>query len=182
MKTYLEGGNVPTARVGEVELPRLIMGIHPYDGVSYQNPERDEKNARTFDRVAKVSDVIRCAVEEGGITTVQVDHMLPVLNRLHLQAVWEAERVTQTELGLVAYILIPVMLNGEMCAYSPRAHSTFYAHNERLGGDAFREHIRTDPIVQYNIGKGTLVTPETVAPYTEEEASRFEIDYGVLEQ
>ena len=182
MKTYLEGCDLPTTRVGEAELPRLIMGIHPYDGVSYQNAERDEKNARTFDRVAKVSDVIRCAVEEAGITTVQVDHMLPVLNRLHLQALWETERVTQTELGLVAYILIPVMLDGEMCAYSPRAHATFYAHNERLGGEAFRAHIRTDPIVQYNIGSGKLVTPETVAPYTKEEASRFEIDYGVLEQ
>lgn len=182
MKTYLEGCGIPTKRVGEVELPRLIMGIHPYDGVSYQDPGRDEENARVFDRVAKVSDVIRCAVEEAGITAVQVDHMLPELNRLHLQALWETERVTHTELGLVAYILVPVMLGGEMCAYSSRAHATFYAHNARLGGDAFHEHIRTDPIVQYNIGSGKLVTPETVAPYTEAEASRFEIDYGVLEQ
>jgi hypothetical protein len=182
MKTYLEGCGVPTARIGAAEIPQLIMGIHPYDGVSYQNPERDEKNARTFDRVAKVSDVIRCAVEEGGITAIQVDHMLPELNRLHLQAVWETERMTQTELGLVAYILIPVMLDGEMCAYSPRAHATFYAHNERLGGDAFCEHMRTDPIVQYTIGKGEMVTPETVAPYTQKEASRFEINYSVLEQ
>jgi len=146
-------------------------GDSSYDGCSYQSPERDEENGRAFDRVTKVTEVIRCAVEEAGITAVQVDHMLPVLDRLHLQAVSEAQRVTQTELGLIAYILIPVMLDSEMCAYSPRAHSTFYAHNERIGGDAFREHIRTDPIVQYNIGKGELVTPETVAPYTEEEAA-----------
>ena len=182
MKTYLEGCGVPTERVGEIEVPKLIMGIHPYDGCSYQDSRRDEENARSFDRVTKVTDVIRCAVEEAGITAVQVDHMLPVLDRLHLQAVSETQRVTQTELGLIAYILIPVTLDGELCAYSPRAHATFYAHNERIGGDAFCEHIRTDPIVQYNIGQGELVTPETVAPYTEAEASRFEIDYPVLEQ
>ncbi|MEE2753877.1 MAG: hypothetical protein VX910_07825 [Candidatus Latescibacterota bacterium] len=182
MQTYLEGCGVPTERVGGIEVPKLIMGIHPYDGCSYQSPERDSENAQAFDRVTKVTDVIRCAVEEAGITAVQVDHMLPVLDRLHLQAVSEAQRVTQTELGLIAYILIPVMLNGEMCAYSPKAHATFYAHNERVGGDAFREHIRTDPIVRYNIGTGELVTSETVAPYTALEASRLEIDYGVLEQ
>ncbi len=182
MKTYLEGCGVPTERVGKAEVPRLIMGIHPYDGCSYQNPKRDEQNGAAFSRVSAVSDVIRCAVEEGGVTAVQVDHMLPVLDRLHLQAVWETQHMTQTEIGLVAYILIPVMLDGDQCSYSPRAHATFYAHDERIGGDVFREHIRTDPIVRYNIGDGELVTPETVAPYTEEEASRFEIDYGVLEQ
>lgn len=182
MKTYLEGCGVPTRRVGNVEVPRLIMGIHPYDGCSYQNPDRDAQNGRAFSQVSAVSDVIRCAVEEGGVTAVQVDHMLPVLDRLHLQAVWETQRATQTEIGLVAFILIPVMLDGEQTTFSPRSHATFYAHNERMAGDAFREHIRTDPIVRYNIGDGELVTSETVKPYTEEEASRFEIDYGILEQ
>ena len=87
MKTYLEGCGVPTERVGGIEVPKLIMGIHPYDGCSYQSLERDSENAQAFDRVTKVTDVIRCAVEEAGITAVQVDHMLPVLDRLHLQAV-----------------------------------------------------------------------------------------------
>ena len=28
MKSYLEGCGVPTTMVGDVEIPRLIMGIH----------------------------------------------------------------------------------------------------------------------------------------------------------
>ena len=184
MQSYLEACGVPTVRVGEAEIPRLIMGIHPYDGCSYQDRQRDAANRTTFGRVGKVVEVIRCAVEEAGVTAVQIDHMSPELDRLHLQAVWETEQETDTQVGLVAYILIPIMLDGELVSYSQRAHATFYAHNERLAGQAFREKMIQDPIIRYNLGGSldALVTPETVAPYTSEDAARFEIDYGVLEQ
>ncbi|MBM3188540.1 MAG: hypothetical protein FJZ90_07455 [Chloroflexi bacterium] len=184
MKTYLEGCGVPTTRVGATELPRLIMGIHPYDGCSYVSKARDAENYRLFDRAAKVVEVLRCAVEEAGLTTVQVDHMFPVLNRLHLQAVWETEQETGVAIGRVAYILIPVRLDGELVAWSDRAYATFYAHNERLGGEAFRRHIREDGIMRYLLSESpeNLVTPETTPPYTPAEAERFAIDYPLLEQ
>ena len=184
MKTYLEGCGVPTTRIGQAEVPRLIMGIHPYDGCSYQDKTRDAANFRTFSRVQSVADVLRFAVEEGGITAVQVDHMLPELDRLHLQAIWETEQQTGTRMGMVAYILIPVTLDGEIVSYSDRAHSTFYGRNDALAGQAFRDHFHSDAIIRYNLG-GTLdgiVTPDTVPPYTADDAARFEIDYGVLEQ
>ena len=68
MKSYLEGCGVPTTRIGHTEIPRLIMGIHPYDGCSYQNKERDARNFRAFSRAQSVADILRCAVEEGGIS------------------------------------------------------------------------------------------------------------------
>ena len=184
MKTYLEACGVPTTTIGGIEIPRLIMGIHPYDGCSYQHPERDAENLRAFDRSGKVAEILRVAVEEAGVTTVQVDHMLPTLDRLHLQAVWEASQATDVQIGMVAYILIPVMLDGEMVAYSGRAHSTFYHQNEKLAGEAFTEHIRNDDIVHYLLGGDLkkLVTPETVPPFTPEEAARLTIDYGILER
>lgn len=184
MKTYLEGCGVPTATVGKAQVPRLIMGIHPYDGCSYQNPERDQENFKSFSRVDRVTEVLRCAVEEAGITAVQVDHMLPELDRLHLQAVWETQQQTQTEIGMVAYILIPIYLDGNLVSYSERAHSTFYAQGERVGGQAFVDKMASDAIMRYNLGGdlNNMVTPATVAPYTEEDAARFEINYGVLEQ
>ena len=76
MKTYLEGCGVPTTQIGQAEIPRLIMGIHPYYGCSYQSKERDAENFRAFSRVQPVADVLRYAVEEGGITAVQVAHIL----------------------------------------------------------------------------------------------------------
>ncbi len=183
MKTYLEACGVPTTRIGDIEVPRLIMGIHPYDGCSYQDQQRDADNYRSFGRVENVAEVLRYAIAEAGLTAVQVDHMLPVLNRLHLQAVWEAEQQTQTRMGMVAYILVPVVLDGEIISSSDRAYATFYAHNDKLGGEAFREHIQRDEIVRYNMGNsGKLVTPATTPPFTAADAARFEIDYGVLER
>ena len=184
MKSYLEGCTVPTTQIGQAEIPRLIMGIHPYDGCSYQNKERDADNLSAFSRVDPVADVLRFAVEEGGITAVQVDHMLPKLDRLHLQAIWEAEQQTDTQIGMVAYILIPITLDGEMVSYSQRAHSTFYGRNEEVAGDDFRQHFHSDKIIRYNLGDtfDGIVTPATVPPYSEADAARFEIDYGILEQ
>jgi hypothetical protein len=184
MKGYLEACRVPTARIGNCELPRLVMGIHPYDGCSYQDKQRDTDNLRMFGRVDGVTEVLRYAVEEEGITVAQVDHMIPDLNRLHLQAIWETERLTGVQIGLIAYILVPVALDGEMVAYSERAHSTFYAHNEAAAGQAFREQLERDEILRYTLdgSMANLVTPQKVPPYGPKEAERLEIDYATLEQ
>ena len=184
MKSYLEGCGVPTTRIGRTEIPRLIMGIHPYDGCSYQDPQRDADNLKAFGTASQVAEVLRYTVEEHGITSAQVDHMLPELDRLHLQAIWETERATGTRIGLLPYILVPIKLDGEDVSWSQKTHATFYAHDERLGGAAFCDKIREDEILRYTLSGSldNLVTPEIVAPYSEEEASRLEIDYGVLEQ
>jgi hypothetical protein len=184
MRGYLEASDLPTFQVGGIELPRLIMGIHPYDGCSYVSAERDAENLRCFGRAGAVAEVLRYAVEEQGLTTVQVDHMEPVLNRLHLQAIWEAEQLSGVQLGLVAYILIPFALDGADVTYADRAHSTLYAYDERAAGTAFVEHIRGDEIMDYLLREspGQLTTPETVPPFTAEEAARLEIDYATLEQ
>ncbi len=184
MKSYLQANSLPTVQIGQVELPRLIMGIHPYDGCSYVDAQRDRENLERFDQVSKVTQVMRYAVEEEGLTVVQGDHMIPTLNRLHLQALWETERQTNTQIGLVAYILVPISLDGVDITYSERAHATLYADDERAGGDAFREHMHTDEIIRYVLGGSwdKLVTPDIVPPFTPEEAARFEIDYAKLEQ
>jgi hypothetical protein len=184
MRSYLEACTVPTVHIGQAELPRLIMGIHPYDGCSYVDPDRDAENLRAFGRTAQVAEVLRYTVESAGVTVAQVDHMLPELDRLHLQAIWEAERLAGVQIGLVAYILVPISLDGADVTYSSRAHATLYAHDEHIGGEAFREHIRSDEIMGYLLSESSegLVTPKTVAPFTRDEAARFEIDYPALER
>ena len=175
---------MPTTRIGGIEVPRLIMGNHPFEGCSYLSRERDEWCRQYFHRVDRVSEVLRYAVEQAGLTVTQADHMIPDRNRMHLQAIWEASQQTGVEIGLLAYMLIPVMFDGEMVVRSPRARATFYAHDERLGGDAFRAHILQDPIVRRVLdGKPqAMVTPEVAPPFTEEDATRLVIDYGRLER
>jgi hypothetical protein len=184
MKSYLEGCGVPTTRIGQIEVPRLIMGDHPYDGSSYVSRERDAWNLRTFDRAAKVSAVLRYAVEQAGITVTQVAHERPTRNRLHLQAIWETAQETGIEIGLLGHIIVPVTLDGELAVRTKRTRATLYAHDERVSGEAFRKHIRQDPIVNRLLDgrPGSFVTSDTVPPFTTDEAARFKVDYARLER
>jgi len=184
LKTYLEASDIPTTPVGPIELPRLIMGIHPYDGCSYVSADRDAENLRRFGTAASVAEVLRFAIEEMRLTTVQVDHMELPLDRLHLQAIWEAEQRTGVQLGLVAYLLVPIALGGEDVTYSERAHATLYAVDHGCAGAAFDAKIRSDGIMRYLLGEdpSKLVTPETVPPFSPQEAEGFTIDYRLLER
>lgn len=176
---------IPTIPLGGIEFPRLTMGIHPYDGVSYQDEHRDAENLELFGEVNPVADVIHHAVQNFGFSVAQVDHMNPELNRLHLQAVWETERRLKTDIGLLAYILIPISLNGESVSYSERAHSTLFGYDlAAVGEEAYLEQLSRDEILKYTVG-GTfenLVTPKTVEPYGRADAENFTIDYATLEQ
>jgi hypothetical protein len=160
------------------------MGNHPYDGMSYISRERDAWNLRTFDRAAKVSEVLRYAVEQAGLTVTFVAHERPARNRLHLQAIWETAQETGVEIGLIAHIHIPVMFDGQPAMGTKRARATLYAHNERLAGEAYHKHLGQDPIINRVIKKRpqVWVTPETTPPLTADEAARFRIDYTRLER
>ena len=185
MSIHSKVQSIPTTPLGKIDFPRLTMGLHPYDGVSYQDKKPDAENLALFDRVNPVADVLEHAVRNFGFSVTQIDHMIPELNRLHLQAIWEAERRLQTEIGMLAYILIPISLNGENVSYSERAHSTLFGYDlAAVGEEVYLEQISRDKILEYTVG-GTLdnlVTPKTVEPYSQADAENFTIDYGVLEQ
>jgi len=185
MSIHSKVESIPTTRFGKIEFPRLTMGIHPFDGVSYQDTRRDSENFKLFGEVNPVADVIAHAVQNFGFSVAQVDHMNPELNRLHLQAIWETEQRLQTEIGRLAYILIPITLNGEIIAYSERAHSTLFGYDlADVGEESYLAQIRQDKILEYTVGGSldNLVTPTTVEPYSQVDAEQFEIDYATLEQ
>ena len=69
--------SIPTTPLGKIDFPRLTMGIHPFDGVSYQSVERDAENLKLFGEVNPVADVIGHAVQNFGFSVAQVDHMNP---------------------------------------------------------------------------------------------------------
>ena len=161
--------SIPTFRLNKLDFPKLSLGIHPYDGVSYKSDKEDSKNLKLFGTVNSIAEVIGHAVQNFGFRYVQVDHMNPDLNKLHLQAIWETERRLKTRLGLVAYILIPINLNGENISYSDRAHATLFKYDiSAVGEQEYLAHIKRDKILEYTVG-GTLnnlVTQKTTKPYS----------------
>ena len=64
MNTNTNTNSIPNTKLGEIYFPKLVMGIHPFDGVSYKSSEQDRINLKMFGNVTSVSKVIKFAVEK----------------------------------------------------------------------------------------------------------------------
>ena len=180
MKTYLEGCKVPTTRIGSIELPRLIMGLHPFDGYGYIGPERDREMLDHFSQFQRIVDVLCYGVEQG-ITAVQTDHMETHLNRQHLVAIWKAMEQTGVQIATIPFLVVPITLDGEPLDQR-RVHATFDRNGLDRAGQEFRDYFDNDPIVAYvSGGHGAedemRTRSDQVPPFTPEELGRMEIDY-----
>ena len=184
-KTYLEACNVPTVMVGEVETPRLIMGLHPFDGYGYIGEENDRANARHFSDFQKIVDVVSY-VAKSGITVAQTDHTAPHLDRQHLAAIWKSSCQTGIEIGTIPFLLVPVTLDEKHLDHR-RVYATLDKNAYDRYGEAYRTYLRQDPIVAYQSGghgggEDYLVFFEDVPPYSQDELDRMTIDYRAFEQ
>lgn len=186
MKNYLEACTVPTTRIGDVEVPRLIMGIHPFDGYGYVSAEKDRFNAEHFSRLQRIIDVIAYVASQG-VTAVQTDHMAGHLDRQHLTAVWKASAQADVALATVPFLLVPVTLDGNLLEQR-RVYATLDLHSHRDHGESYRQYMKSDPIVNYmGSGQGAdeedfLVFHEEVPPYTADDMARMSIDYAAFER
>ena len=185
MKTYLEACTIPTVAIGKVEIPRLIMGIHPFDGCGYVSPERDRKMLDHFSDVQRIVDVLAYMAGQG-ITIVQTDHMVPHLNRQHLTAVWKASQQAGIQIATLPFIVVPITLDGQPVDQH-RVHANFDKNAFERYGQTYRDYLANDPFVGYLTGghgieEDALVNFEEVPPYTPEEIGRMEIDYATFER
>ena len=80
-------------------LPNLIMGLHPFDGVSYKNEKIDKKNLDLFQTTSSVSEVYEYVIKKYNLSMAQIDHMNPLLNRQHIQALQETEKKTKKKIN-----------------------------------------------------------------------------------
>lgn len=166
-------------------LPNLIMGLHPYDGVSYKNKNIDKKNLELFKNACSVSKVYEYVIKKYNLSMAQIDHMNPILNRQHIQALQETENKTKKKIDLLAYILIPIKYENKIISYSKRSHATlFHADMNHIGYEKYINKIYKDEILKYNLDGdyNNLITSNNTKPYTEMESENFTIDYSLLEQ
>ena len=166
-------------------LPNLIMGLHPFDGVSYKNEKIDKKNLDLFQTTSSVSEVYEYVIKKYNLSMAQIDHMNPLLNRQHIQALQETEKKTKKKINLLAYILIPVKYENKIISYSKRCHATLYdADMNHIGYEKYINKIHKDEILKYNLNGdyNNLITNQNTKPYTPKESEKFTIDYNLLEQ
>lgn len=184
MEPYLDACSVSTVPVGPIRLPRLIMGIHPFDGYGYVGRQRDRDMLAHFSDLDRMVEVLGFGVREG-ITAAQTDHMVPHLNRRHLVALRETMDQTGTEIATVPFLVVPIALDGEPLDQK-RVYATFDRNAWDRYGQAYREYLVDDPIIGYLAagqgGEDFVIQWEKVPPYTPEEIGRMTIDYGLFER
>ena len=173
---------VPLVNIAGKRVPKLIQGIHPFDGMTYISQEKDQECRRTYMDVTKTVEILRYAILEAGIPVPQVDQDIPDLNRLHLSALTMIMEEEEIEIPVIPYIELPLRLRGEKLD-PRRIFATYDQHNLRLGGEEYRDHFLNDPIVHYRArSKEDIVTCDKVKPYSSEELRSLEVDYSHFER
>jgi hypothetical protein len=184
VKPYLDACTIPTVSVGPIQLPKLIMGIHPFDGYGYVDAQRDQAMLDHFADLDRMVEVLSYGAKQG-ITAAQTDHMVPHLNRRHLVALRETMNQTGIEIATVPFLVVPVTLDGT--PLDPRRiHATFDKNAWDRFGQAYRDYLERDPIIGYladgHGGEDFLVQWEQIPPYSQQEIDRMAIDYGLFDR
>jgi hypothetical protein len=182
VKSYIDLCKVPLVDLGGRLVPKLIQGIHPFDGMSYISEERDRDYRRKSLDVRKTAEILRYAIFEAGIPVPQVDQDIPDLDRLHLSALTILMEEEGVEIPVIPYVELPLKLRGEKLD-SRRVFSTYDEQNLRLGGEEYRTHFLNDPIVNYRArSKEKIITCDNFKPYKTEELDELEVDYTLFER
>lgn len=72
---------LPTMKIGDLEISRLIVGSNPFTGKSHMNADVDADMRAHFSEETAFAMLRRC--EEAGITAVQSRGSMPVMGLLH---------------------------------------------------------------------------------------------------
>jgi hypothetical protein len=164
------------------KLPKLIQGIHPFDGMTYVSEKRDLECRRMYMDVTKTVEILRYAILEAGVPVPQVDQDIPDLDRLHLSALTMIMEEEQVEIPVIPYIELPLELKGKKLD-PKRMFATYDQHNLQLGGKEYRNHFLNDPIVHYRAkSRQDIITCDKARPYSNEELNSLEINGSQFER
>ena len=182
MRSYIDVCKVPLVNIAGKRVPKLIQGIHPFDGMTYVNAEKDQECRRIYMDVTKTVEILKYAILEAGIPVPQVDQDIPDLNRLHLSALTMIMEEAKIEIPVIPYIELPLRLKGKKLD-PKRIFATYDKHNLGLGGEEYRDHFLNDPIVHYRAkSREEIITCDKVKPYSSEELRSLEVDYTQFER
>ena len=186
VRDYLSACRFPIVEVGNVPVPRVILGHLPFIGESYQGPERNREYAARFSRVENTVRVMRRAVEDYGVTVfAAAAHLGEELPRLFYRAIEETVEATGVEIAVIPCLRIPLKLDGEPVD-DYRRWLTYYEVERSLTDEkALREKYLNDPILQCREGwkrRFSEALRGCLKPYRVEALRSLQVDYRVLDE
>jgi len=183
MKDYAAACKFPKMMMGDVVVPRLILGHLPFVGESYQGPERNKEYATRFSDIRNSIQILRLSVEEYGLTVAAAGIMGSEegLGGLYLKAIKEVERITETEIALIPCVQIPLSI-GRRPVDAYRRWMTYYEIEKRTTDELARRYLQ-DPILECRAGwdmqfKEAL---RIYKPYGRDEIRDLQIDMAEID-
>lgn len=170
---------IPTVRMGQVDIPRLILGHLPFMGESYQGEERNRIYVQRFSNITNTINVIVRAIE-CGITTMAITSSKSPLSQLLREAVLEAIKRTGTNLSLLPCFSIPLTIDGRRVD-DYRRWLTYYEYEQRIVKSLIQKYVE-DPILQCRPHWETKFPAalQHSSSYKDDEIARLQIDYSKM--
>jgi hypothetical protein len=143
LKGYVEGSGFPLTNIAGRMLPRVVLGQHPYDGVTYTSLERDQIFLKRWKGPRSMVELMKPVIQRFGLTASREVPTDTELSRWHIEAL----RITMVELDLeIALVLgsgLPTNIQAETSGY-------LYRLSYELAGEEFAKAWIGDPIVRYS--------------------------------
>jgi hypothetical protein len=184
MRDYITSCGFPLQKIGDVPVPRLILGHLPFIGESYQGAEKNREYATKFSDIKNTVKIMRISVEKYGLT-VTAAGIMPgnQLVSLFFEAVKETERLTDTEIAIIPCIQIPLAIRGTPVD-TYRRWLTYYEIERHVTGEKTINKYLEDPVLQCRSDWKARFreTLRYSKPYGREELKDLQIDYESLDR
>lgn len=142
MKGYVQGSKFPLVEISGRKVPRVVLGQHPYDGVTYTSWERDQQYLRRWNGPRSMVELMKPVVQRFGLTASRRVPSETKLSEWHLEALRITMEELDTEIALVLGSGVPTNVQPETAEY-------VYRLSLRLAERQFPALWREDPIVRY---------------------------------
>jgi hypothetical protein len=169
-------------KIGEITLPRIILGHLPFLGESYQGTQRNQEYLERFSNIENTVRIITKALTSG-INAMAVTSSPTLHGRLLRQAIRHAMTRTGHSLAILPCFSIPLILEGERID-DYRRWLTYYQYEQQHTTLPLLDIYLSDPILQCRPGWKTKFAHahQTSSAYTSDEIARIQIDYHALQQ
>jgi len=173
---------LPSIKVGNALVPRLILGHLPFVGESYQGAEKNKQYRERFSHPRNIVKILTRAISDYGVTAIAAMPAVENSPSAILQAaIRESVNVVGVDVALIPCFMIPLRIDGQP-VNDYRRWMTYYDVERKMAGvDLLRRYV-DDPVLQCREGWREKF-PNALArlqPYSGKDLEKLEIDYGRL--
>lgn len=185
MSDYVTSCGFPLVKIGEIPIPRLILGHLPFLGESYQGDERNKEFVTKFSNIENIQRILEIAIKKFGVTVTATGTMndSQKLVSIHFEAIRETGRNTGIEFAIVPCVQIPITVERRPIDVY-RRWLTYYEAERKPFYNGLLQRYLEDPVLQSrsNWKKKFTEALRESKPYGMSELQNLNIDYRKLDK